>query len=359
MKKFLRKHLILLICLGIIWVTIMSSIFIKVPYNLTAPASISEVKDVIKIDNQAELDGSINTVSVYSYEEISALSYLIGRLNPYVTIDETIPVQNVSYEEMVKGGRIQKSVSLYNAVIAGYQAAGYPIDYSYQGYIIHFLTTFADEQLQLGDIIIECNHQKVTNEFSVSAALHNSTYPLEANKLSLVIIRNSERIPLTISGIYTKNEKDEDVVSYGFSIYPYNIPNTGDGAEYPKFSFKSADSIGPSGGLMQSFYVYEKLTGAKLSKDLVIVGTGTVDINGNAGKIGGIAQKVIAAELSHADIFFIPVLSNEYEKYSQEENYLEAMESYNRLHNPHMIMQPVANLQDIIDFLTEYQGGKK
>lgn len=357
MKIFLKKHLILLISLGVVWVAIMTSALVKVPYDLTAPATISEVKDVIEIDNQASLEGSINTVSVYSYEEISALSYLIGQMNPYVEISETVPVQNVSYEDMIKGGTIQKNVSLYNAVIAGYQAAGFAINYNYDGYIIHFLATYADKQLELGDKIIKCNHQEVTNDFSVSAAINNSAFPLEGEKLSLTVKRNNEILDLTITGNTVTNEDGSTYVTFGFSIYPYNIPLQGE--NYPNFSFKNADSIGPSGGLMQSFYVYEKLTGAKLSKDLVIVGTGTVDINGNAGKIGGIAQKVISAELSHADIFFIPVTSNVYEDYIKEDNYVEAMASYQRLRNPHMIMQPVANLQDIIDFLTQYQGGRK
>ena len=60
-------------------------------------------------------------------------------------------------------------------------------------------------------------------------------------------------------------------------------------------------------------------------------GTGTVDKDGNAGAIGGIYQKVIAANLNKADIFFVPVSSMDYEIYSKESNYLEALESYQKL----------------------------
>ena len=109
---------------------------------------------------------------------------------------------------------------------------------------------------------------------------------------------------------------------------------------------------------MQSFYVYEVLTGGKLSKGLKIVGTGTVDKDGNAGAIGGIYQKVIAADLNKADIFFVPVSSMDEEVYSKESNYVEAYESYEKLGKTKMKLVPVASLYDIIDYLSDYQGGK-
>ena len=104
---------------------------------------------------------------------------------------------------------------------------------------------------------------------------------------------------------------------------------------------------------MQSFYVYELLTGGKLSKGLKIVGTGTVDEFGNAGAIGGIYQKVIAANLNKADIFFVPVSSMDYDVYSKEENYLEAYESYQALGKTKMKLVVVSSLNDIINYLTD------
>jgi PDZ domain-containing protein len=48
-----------------------------------------------------------------------------------------------------------------------------------------------------------------------------------------------------------------------------------------------------------------------------IMGTGTIDVDGTVGSIGGIKTKNHHADLYHADYFFVP-----------EENYDEAMEQY-------------------------------
>ena len=98
-------------------------------------------------------------------------------------------------------------------------------------------------------------------------------------------------------------------------------------------------------------YVYDSLKSNTLTNGLRIVGTGTVDVYGNAGPIGGIYQKVIAAHLANADIFFVPVSSLEEEIYTKESNYLEALSSYQNLKNPKMKLVIVSSLNDIINYL--------
>lgn len=64
---------------------------------------------------------------------------------------------------------------------------------------------------------------------------------------------------------------------------------------------------GPSGGLMQTLYVYSKVFGKDLTYGRKIAGTGSIDINGNVGEIGGISQKVITAFRNNADCFICPM----------------------------------------------------
>lgn len=66
--------------------------------------------------------------------------------------------------------------------------------------------------------------------------------------------------------------------------------------------------IGPSAGLMFSLEVYDQLSqGEDLTRGRTIAGTGTILPDGRVGPIGGIEQKVIAAERSGATIFFAPL----------------------------------------------------
>jgi len=64
---------------------------------------------------------------------------------------------------------------------------------------------------------------------------------------------------------------------------------------------------GPSAGLMIAMTVYDKIdTDVDLAAGRRIAGTGTIDARGGVGQIGGIRQKVIAADQNGAQLFLAP-----------------------------------------------------
>jgi PDZ domain-containing protein len=63
---------------------------------------------------------------------------------------------------------------------------------------------------------------------------------------------------------------------------------------------------GPSAGLMFALAIYDRLTPGDLTGGWRIAGTGTVAQDGQVGPIGGVAQKVAAAERAGAEIFLVP-----------------------------------------------------
>ena len=83
----------------------------------------------------------------------------------------------------------------------------------------------------------------------------------------------------------------------------------------PNIDIKSKSSeMGSSGGLMMSLTIYNKLVEKDITKGRKIVGTGTIDIDGNVGEIGGVKYKLIGAVKNKANIFICPI-----------ENYDEAL----------------------------------
>ena len=81
-----------------------------------------------------------------------------------------------------------------------------------------------------------------------------------------------------------------------------------------KFNIDKNES-GSSGGLITALTIYNNLVKEDITNGLTIVGTGTIDINGKVGSIGGVNYKLKSAEASGADIFFVP----------NGENYKEAI----------------------------------
>jgi PDZ domain-containing protein len=92
---------------------------------------------------------------------------------------------------------------------------------------------------------------------------------------------------------------------------------------------------GPSAGLMFTLGVYDMVTPQDLTGGRKIAGTGTVNMDGKVGAVGGIPQKVVAAERAGAQYFLCP-----------SRNYQAALSYAKR-----MQVIEVNSAQEAIDFL--------
>ncbi|MBO1901152.1 PDZ domain-containing protein [Leucobacter weissii] len=64
---------------------------------------------------------------------------------------------------------------------------------------------------------------------------------------------------------------------------------------------------GPSAGLVFALAVYDLLTPGELTGGLAISGTGTMDVDGTVGPIGGLSSKLWAAASAGTDLMLMPV----------------------------------------------------
>ena len=71
-------------------------------------------------------------------------------------------------------------------------------------------------------------------------------------------------------------------------------------------SIHLGDVGGPSAGLVFALALYDKLTEGELTGDEIVAGTGTMSPDGTVGEIGGIRQKLFAAESEGASYFLAP-----------------------------------------------------
>ncbi len=90
---------------------------------------------------------------------------------------------------------------------------------------------------------------------------------------------------------------------------------------------------------MIALTIYDKLVEEDVTKGRKVVGTGTIDINGNIGEIGGIKYKLMAAKRKKADIVFVP-----------SDNYKEAKEEVKKKGYKFKLV-PVKTFDDAINYL--------
>jgi PDZ domain-containing protein len=100
----------------------------------------------------------------------------------------------------------------------------------------------------------------------------------------------SQNIALAAAkGAITRNFSGLDLSSVKDSSVKVSLKNTG----------------GPSGGLIFSLGLIDLLTPEDLLKGRNIAGTGTIEIDGTVGPIGGVTEKIIGAKRAGASILFI------------------------------------------------------
>lgn len=310
MKNILFRYRRLILIALIPYLFIVIAALVKVPYDIVSPAYVNKVNNVIQVQTTYEEKGSFNTVSVYSYERVSLLNYLLALCDRKTTIERTYEVYNFSNAQGYQAGTIQKDVSIVNAIISGYELAkfyGYDVEisYHYEGYIVDtYYTYMSPNTLQIGDIITKVgDYSLIDSGLSISEAL--SKADLESpNGVKFEVIRNKQTLTFTLTRNNYINYYGEERSGYGFGGYDYYVIDSAT----PNYLISHSTSIGPSGGLLQALSVFNALTtNIDLTNGKKIVGTGTIDITGIVGEIGGIYQKIIVSDIVGVDVFFVPV----------------------------------------------------
>jgi Lon-like protease len=100
---------------------------------------------------------------------------------------------------------------------------------------------------------------------------------------------------------------------------------------------------GPSAGLMFTLGIIDTIDKEDLTGGMLIVGTGTIDDDGNVGPIGGIPQKLVAAKDVHAKVFLTPAA-----------NCAEAVANA----QPGLPLVKVATVDDAVNALATLRGGR-
>ncbi|MGB7962764.1 MAG: PDZ domain-containing protein [Propionicimonas sp.] len=153
----------------------------------------------------------------------------------------------------------------------------------------------ANGKLKPGDLITAVDNVVVTTVQEVQDGIQRHHV---GDVVKLDLIRDGAPLTQSITTRAFASEPDVPEVGVRLSIgYTFE----------PVVSFGIDPKIGgSSAGLMFSLALYEKLTPGFLVDGRVIAGTGTIADDGQVGAIGGVQEKLAAAEAAHVTLFLIP-----------------------------------------------------
>jgi len=272
---------------------------IELPYYIEAPGGVINIDERIEIEEKTYSSGTLNLAYV-SQIKATLPTLIYAKFNKDWDILKKSKVlynNETELDEAYRSHLLLKEAN-NNAVIVAYKAANKKIElYNEHLYIIYVSET-ANTDLKIGDEILEVENTRITSKDQIDDIVLSHDI---GDKIQLVVKRDNKEIECF--GILKEVE--------GKKIIGVSLSKTGDIITEPKisFKFKSSES-GPSGGFMMALSIYDALVEEDITGGKKIVGTGTIDVNGNIGSIGGIEYKIKGAVKENADIFLVPFGEN-------------------------------------------------
>lgn len=288
--KFIKEEYVFLIVVSLI----MFLGLFKLPYNIYIGGGIINLDDRIIVDNGKDINGSLNICYVKSVRA-TIPTYLLSFIFDWErdSIETAKIDENDNASDMWKREEIYLEEANDSAIISAYKLRGSGITINKELLKVLYLYKSDDTDLQIGDIIISVNDIKLNEFDDIKEIIKDFNV---GDRIKVTYERDEE---IKEGYIYLKEIAGEKKAGvYLIKLYDYVIDKD------ISFKYKSTEG-GSSGGFMTSLYIYSKIA-KDITKNLKIVGTGTIDINGNVGEIGGVKYKLKGAVSSKADIFFVP-----------------------------------------------------
>lgn len=298
------------------------------PYVVYTPGGIVNLEKRIDVDNKYDSEGSLNmsyvTLRKGNIPSI-LLSYIIKDWD--LLKESEVTIDDESVDELLKLEKLYMTSSIDNATILAYQKAGKKIEIKKNINNVIYIDDNAKTDIEIYDQIISVDGKEI-NEIKdlqdyIKTKNENDTVYFKVKNNNKEKTRKAQVVKIG----------DELKVGIAFlTTYDYDTD--------PKIEVKTKSSeSGSSGGLMLSLAIYNAITKEDITKGKTIVGTGTIDINGNVGKIDGVKYKILGANKNKADLFICP-----------KENYEEAIKVKEE-HNLDLKIVSVSTFDEAINYL--------
>lgn len=263
------------------------------------PGPIRDVQGLVQVEGRRTYssEGRLYMTTVTFDTKVTLVDWVVAALDPRkAVVDRDQITQGLSFEELERMQIEEMKVSQSAAEVVAATALGSSEPGGDGAYVESVMQEPARGRLRAGDRIVAIDGAEVATicdlyrllgerepgdevEVEVMRGGRTQTYRLETSSNPLDPGRPA-------IGIVTRSDYE---FAPGFEV-----------------EFETGRVAGPSAGLMLSLGLYDKLTPDDLTRGRSIAGTGTIRCDGSVGPIGGIEQKIAAAEAVGAEVFLAP-----------------------------------------------------
>lgn len=291
------------VLVGLVLLTATASLLL-VNNGLDAPGLALPIDPMVQVPasyRHAHV-GQFFLVTVVSQAPITAGEWLVGQVDPAIQIvpPEAVTPKNTTPERQARQNIQMLDNSETIAIAVGLRLAGYSTVLMGKGVQVDAILpgSHASGLLQVNDVITAMNGSKVETAGDlvnlVSAQATQSPVRLQVRRGQAVMQVDVPLLPPASLG--SGPRIGIEIQTAGFDYQP----------PFPVSIVTDKIAGGPSAGLMFTLSVYNALSPTDLTSGRKIAGTGTINLDGSVGPIGGVKQKVFAAEAVGASYFLCP-----------------------------------------------------
>lgn len=254
-----------------------------------------------------EDDGELLYLTVGVGQQPRALEAVYGWLHPHVDVfpQQVINGDQTEDESRRQNIELMDSAKLIASKVA-FERLGYEVEVTGTGVIVLDVIPGlpVEGKLLPGDVIVAVDGEPALLDDDLRRLVEGNR---PGEEITLSIERGEEREKLDVDVELAPRPQDPDVAFIGITIQTRDLD-----FDFPfEVEIDSGAVGGPSAGLAFTLGILERLTPGSLTGGKTVAVTGAINPDGSVGTVGGVAQKVVAAEQAGAEVFLVP--ADEYE----------------------------------------------
>jgi len=271
---------------------------VRLPYFVIGPGPARDVEPLIHVSGTQTFPSQGHLLlTAVTIRQANAYDLFGAWLDPASSVlpERAILAPGETQEQEAQVARSQMDTSKIDAAIVALSGvANYPAEHG-QGALVEFVDPGApaDGKLFAGDLIVAVDGATVRGPDDLGTKIEAGG----AGKALRFTVKGRPGGTVTVSVVprFEPKLKRPIIGVRTVQNFPFSL------------TIESGDIGGPSAGLMWTLGLVDLLTPGDLTGGRKVAGTGEIGPDGKVYPIGGVEEKVVAAERAGAAVFFAPV----------------------------------------------------
>jgi Lon-like protease len=285
---------------GLVAIALVVGALIRLPYYILSPGDATAVEPLIHVQGAQSYqhDGSILFTTVSLAGDVNAYAMVHGWLS---SNDQVVSRDAITGGTPTKTYNAENVQAMTDSKTAAEKVAlerlGYQVPAKGEGALVVDVMAKgpSDGKLQAGDVITGIDGTAIMLDSQLVSTVHGHK---PGDTITFTVARGGQTLTVPVQAA----DDGKGGAKIGVALQTKNLQYT-----FPvQLTIDTGKVAGPSAGLAFTLAILDDLTAGDITGGKRVAVTGTIDVNGAVGPVGGVVQKTAAARKAGAVAFLVP-----------------------------------------------------